>query len=1157
MVNFAHLHVHCSMGSMQDAMANVYELFEKAKSLGQRSMAITDHGTMAGVLDARKASQKTGVKYIPGLEAYFVNSIKNRKEQKKREKRKHLVLLAKNETGYRNLLRLNYEGFANWEYVAILGKVFPVIDWDLIERHSEGLICLTACGSGPLASEMFKVNDDGIWDKDVCHTNTVMVASRFKSIFGKDFYLEVQPHDLQKFSVNRKTGEVEKDINGQSLVAVDQTYTNRKLLEISMELDIPIVATCDVHYIEKEDAKIHDMLMAINEKKPLSDPNRHRYEVEEFYVKSGNEVYDYFSKLFDADTAQMLCDNSVEISDKCDNSTYIGSSEIRFPIFDVKSAQDYNDFVEWKSKQKFNGEVPLDHAYMRYKCVMAFKEKFGSKKFSSDIKNIYKQRMIDEIKIYEMKNFSSYMLITSDFISEAKKYGIRVGPGRGSVGGSFVAYLLKIHDVDPIEYGLLFERFLNAEKTAFPDIDSDFSPDGRDWVEKFVIDKYGHKRVAHVSNLSTITPKVVIKDIARSLELGGSKGTAFKIANAITDVVPADAKTLEEAVAGSKDLAKYCEQYKELEIYGKKLIGLEKVYSTHAAGVVISDVDLDTYAPLRYDKNGTLSLQYEKNRCEDEGLIKMDFLGLEHLKVIDATIKNAKLLGMDCPEPEDMNLNDQGVWDMISKGHTICVFQMGSDHMRSLCKRIKPKNIEDLSLVNALGRPSAGEKGKDGSPPPRDIYIRRRDGKEKVSFRFDCLKEPLKDTLGVCVYEEQLAKLARHVAGWDLKKADGLRKLTKLKGKNPELAARLEMDFIEDGANHTGLAKSDIDYIWKYIVEPFAGYGFNKAHGIFYSINGYHTAYYKHHYPAAFMAAALKSEVEKSSSDDNKIKIYKKEASRLGIKIVAPDVNKSGEYFTVLDDKTIVMGLAAVKGVGIKAVQNIIETRQEHEFVSFSDFLYRTNSRVVRKDVIQALAKAGCFDSFRVTRKYAFDQFSNIRTKSNNIMKKSADTGANSWDVFGTSSLDNKSVATNKDGYIDQRLEEWDKKDILKFEAETLGEYISGGLHDIHKGFFTGNGAVLFSQIKKMADGTPVRIEAVIDSIKEDKTKSGKSPGSLYGTCSLLDKNNNSSSMKIWPEHWKRLKNKIAIGKPVRAMCRINVYKGQRTLVLNKLEAVG
>lgn len=1131
--NFVHLHAHTSIGSMQDAMTSVSAMFERAKEFGQPALAITDHGTMAAVFDARKAAKKTGVKYIPGMEAYVIDDLKSEKKQKRR----HLVLLAKNEIGYRNLLRMNYEGFTHSTYVAILNKVFPQIDWDLIEKYSEGIICLTACGSGPLSYELLKYEENGEKDSDACHVRILKTAGRLKKIFRDDLYLEVQPHSLLKHKLNRKTGEVECTPSGEPIIVVDQESLNRKLMCISKELNISLVATCDVHYLDKEDAKAHDMLMAINDKKPISDPNRHRYDVEEFYMKQSGEVVNHFTELFSRKVALELCNTTVDIANKCEDSAYIDTEDIRFPLFMAQDEADYEKFQQWRQEQS-NEDVPEDHAFMRYRCIEAFKKKY--KHLDKATKRIYKQRLIDEIKVLEYHNFSSYMMITSDFIKKAKEHGIPVGPGRGSVGGCLVANLLDIHEVDPIQYGLLFERFHNKEKTSFPDIDTDFSPDGRDWVEQYIVNKYGKSNVAHVSNLSTMTLKVVVKDVARSLCLGGDKSEAFKIANSITDVIPDDAKSFDDALQGSEKFREFCAKYPDVEKYGRKLVGLEKTYATHAAGIVVSDIDLSTYVPLRYDKEGTVSVQYEKNRCESMGLIKMDLLGLEHLKVIKSTIDNVQQLGQECKLPEQLApFDDKGVWDMISRGQTICVFQMGSPHMRNLCKRIRPRNIEDLALVNALGRPSA-EKS-------REAYMARRDGREKVTLKYPCL-EPLLETLGICVYEEQMLKLAKSVSGWDLNKADGLRKLTKLKGKNPALAEKLKQDFIQDGMVHSGLKKIEVTDIWENIIEPFAGYGFNKAHAIFYSLNGYHTAYYKHHHRAPFMASVLKSEVEKSTSNEEKIKIYKKEAKRMGIKIQAPDVNRSGEYFSVLDDQTIVMGLAAVKGVGAKAVQNIITTRDEHEFVSYPDFLYRTGSHIVKKNVIQALAKAGCFDSLSVTRKDAHEFYSAIRTRANKHAEKNATKGMDAWHL-----LDD--FYCHEIAALSGMGQEWDKKAVVQGEGETLGEYISGGYNDLFDGFFTNNGLPL-KRLKKLADNTPVRVEVIVDAVTQSKTKNGKNRGNIYGTCTVTDLNKDSATMKIWSNKWNSVKEQIKVGRPIRAICKVNVYKGTHALILDKLEAM-
>ena len=1139
--NFSHLHVHSGVGSMADSMANINDLFKKAAELGQSALAITDHGTIAGAFDARKASIKYGVKYIPGIEAYFVDDVADKKQ-----KRRHIVLLASSEIGYRNLLRINYEGFKNLQYIGFINKVFPRIDWNIIKKYSEDIICLTACGSGLLSREMFVHDDNGEWCQEECNVNVEIAAERLKDIFGDRLYLELQPHNLKVFDRDRKTGELKLGKSGKSKIIIDQEYINRNLINVAKKLDIKMVATTDVHYISKDDAKIHDMLMAINSKAPLSDKNRHRYEVEEFYMKDSSEIINHFTNLVDKEFALELCKNSVDIAACCADTEYLDTFEPRFPMFPMKDEEDFQEFLEWKGKQKHQAKQE-DHAFMRFRCIKGFNKKYGH--LQGDKKKEYISRMMNEIHVLELRNFCSYMLITSDFITKAKEQRIAVG-GRGSVGGSLVANLLDIHVVDPIQYGLLFERFHNIEKKAFPDIDTDFSPDGRDWVKKYITYKYGEEKVAHVSNLSRMTPKVIVKDIARSLELGGSRSEAFRIANKITDSIPDNTNSIEEAMLKSIKFREFCEQFPEIERYGKKLAGLERSYATHAGGIVISDIDLSTYVPLRLDKNNNISVQYNKNKCEALGLIKMDILGLEHLRIIDNTVKNARSLGLQCPYPEDVPLDDQKVWRSIATGETMCIFQMESPHMSAICKQIKPRSVEDLSLVNALGRPSALKRGKHGEPAPKDAYVRRRDGKEPVRFKYEVLRPALEETMGICVYEEQLAKLAFYVAGWNLNKADGLRQLTKLKEKGAELAIQLKKDFIIDGVNHSDLKERDIEDIWDNIIKPFSEYGFNKAHGILYSINGYYSAYYKYYFKSSFMAAVLKSEVGKASSTarDSNIRNYKKEAKRMGLSINAPDINLSGRSFTVLNETTIVTGLAAVKGVGEKAVNNIIEMREQHRFKSFGDFLLRTKSSLVRKNVIQPLAKAGCFDSLGITRKSSHDYYSIIRDAVNKHYKKIAEEGRDAWQC-----LDDFSFNTDKFNLDD----EWDLKERLNGEQETLGEYISGSANDIYNGFFNGNNTTSLGLVSSLSDGHSLRTEAFVTDIKQRKAKSGKNIGRVYADCALQDIDGHIAQLRIWPDQWISLKKKISIGKPLRAICKINIYRGNVSLVLNQIEQIG
>ena len=1130
MKEFVGLHCHTSQGSMVDAMTNVYDMFKKAAELKQPALAITDHGYCSSWFDARKASLKYGVKFLPGLEAYFVDSVKEAKQ-----KRRHIILIASNEIGYKNLLSLNYEGFVNFEYVAVMNKVFPRIDWELIEKYKEGIICLTACGSGLVSRQMFVHGEDGEWLESACHDNVLKTVQRLKNIFNENLYLEVQPHNLKIFERDRKTGEVSLK-NGKPTIIVDQNHINKKLREVGKLLNVKLVATTDIHYLNKEDAKVHDMLMAISSKAPLSDKMRHRYEVEEFYMKNYDEVHGHFVKNFDAEFADEVCKNTMEIANKCSDPTYLDVKEIRFPKFDSTQEEDYPKFIKWKEKN-IKADIPEDHAFMRFRCIQGFKKKYGH--LTGADKKLYIDRMMNEIKVLEMHNFCSYMMIVSDFIIKAKQNGIQVGPGRGSIGGSLVGNLLDIHVVDPIKYGLLFERFHNKEKKSFPDIDTDFSPDGRDWVMGYIKNKYGKEKVAHVSNLSRMTPKVTITDIARSLELGGSKSKAFEIAKRITDTIPATSKDIDEAKRESKDFAEYCNKYPKLESYGRKLVGLEKAYATHAAGIVISDINLSTYVPLRFDKNGDVSVQYEKNRCEEMGLIKMDLLGLEHLRIIKNTMDNVKKLGGKCPVPEDVPLDDEKVWEELAKGKTMCVFQMESVHMKALCKQIKPKNVEDLSLVNALGRPSATK--------ARSIYIARRDGKAKVEFKYECLRPALEETLGVCVYEEQLAKLAYYTAGWDLNKADGLRKLTKLKEKGKDLAIKLKEEFIIDAMKHSKLKRVEAEDIWVEIIEPFAGYGFNKAHGILYSINGYHTAYYKYYFPVAFMAAVLKAENDKASTPDrdSNIREYKKESKKMGIKILQPKINFSEASFSVADNKTIVTGLEAVKGVGSSAVANIIEVRNKHKFTSFADFLYRTRSSVVKKDVIQSLAQAGCFDDINITRKAAFTYYSDIRTKANKYGAENEKIGVSEWQRLDGFVFDKQGADLS---------EEWTQKEILKGEMDTLGEYISGSINDLHHGFFTGKGTTDLSRLKTMPNGFSIKIETIISDIKQDKLKKGKNKGRVYAKFTISDVNNDTAQLTAWPDQYVKYKDLLTIGKPIRAVCKVNEWNNMNNLILERLE---
>jgi len=1935
---FVNIHCHSNLGSMLDSLADVDDLFNAAKEMGQKSLAITDHGTLACHYDAFKAYKRTGVKFIPGCEIYFVHSYDylpidpNAKiKRKKTEKRKHMIVLAQNEVGYKNLLKLNYIGFQH--HVVSMGRVFPRISWDVLEKYSEGLIVTTACSGGILAEPIY----NGDYDR------ATEIAQRLQKIFGDRFYMEIQPHALKDDYI-------------------DQVFLNKQLINLGQKLGISIVVGVDTHYMTSKWDKTHDILMAINAKKRVDDPERYGYRIDrsdEFYFKGGDEVYRFIEKHHGSTVADLALRSTVDISNQCDPPDYMETIGNHLPIFNPREEPDADVFIKWCKTVKMPEKMSLDMKYMRYKVIQGFKEKFSH--MEPDKKKERWERVKKELKILEGNNFSSYMLVTADFIKWAKEHGILVGVGRGctiketkiltsngfvnidkinigdevythtgrissvsntfeynclpeehllrvktdfqfndlvftknhelfgtrnvnedpewiradelklgnllfmpwptreirptapidladftqnsrirykvsntniskniklsnkysiiqvsqhtglqiktvsnikngktkasphsiekivtylgevsfddwknrknvekrtyerfilqdkdwfyvlgrwigdgfisehgnsyyigfslhkkdiygikritsyfsnlgfksevynkkenavqiqifdkilvnlfksifknyqnssftkhlcnfrnlskenllalmlgykhadghttkqgveiirtvslalvleikeallylkipssvvitqpktslyngkivnhqksyalhftgletnktarftqdngyftkvkqitevaghdkvydikvnedhsyitqnfaahnSVGGCMVAYLLGIHGVDPIEYNLLFERFQNAYKTDLPDIDTDFTSVGRDAVQEYVRNKYGHAHCAQVSNINTYTPKTVIPDLIRSMRSvlpnlikGNTDDERYKnsvrVAETIKNLIPENERSIVKSLEASPKLREFAELAPELIEHATRIIGMPKEYSTHAAGMVVSDVPIVEFAPLRIDKNGTIAVQYEKNRCEANGLVKMDFLAISTLDIIDEALKNVRRLGIkNAPKHmENIPLDDKETYKMIQQGHTKCVFQLGkSSMMVSLCKKIRPNNILDIAAINALGRPS--------SKHERQEYIDRRFGVKKVEYLHPSLKRSVAHTYGLCIMEEQLMDVAKDVAGWDLNKADGLRKLTKLKGKDPKLALQLEVDFIEGMMKKHGTDYEASKEVWDKVVEKFSGYGFNKclkslnflltesgwkslrqlkkgdevlslnkdteknivtkikeigktdrkmevwkivfedggivnvtpnhkfltpfgykelseivskalpikkvpvnnvdwiknkngygslyktvqksynsytkpkfmfdkidnevaaywfgfiaadgsvsktklgveisthdfkhlvklyeflgienwqlrsryrdnsrtmiatvnsmelahnlqklgiprnkntepinlhnipdhlfkhfllgyfdgdgsvcvhnykgprvnlgfrgpynmlkiikdhlhsnihglfdvgvlksgnsyslwfrakndvkkiyeyfyekpmmflprkrirlerffsgeqdwhprttlyrkqaeenyttiqtvenlglhdtyyveiddknhnyildggvvsanSHAVFYSINGYITAYLKCYYPAAFLAAYLKVKTSKGGLNrEDEINMAKAECRRLGIKIVPPDINKSSAGYEVLDEQTIVMGLAAVKGMGVKALEQLIENQP---FSSFKDFLFRVNARIVNKTKLEVLAKAGCFDSFHLSRKGVHDEGKKVRDKMNVFLKKSL----------------------KKDGYQSEEMaledfpasipgQEWSKQEMLRHEQEVLGELVSGSINDMFPGFFTGYNVTAISRLRMLPDRQQVVVEVIAKAfLREFKIKTGKYIGQMMMKYLVEDTAGAETELTVWPDQYKMAKKVIGIGRPLRATCQVSDFNGVKTLMLRKLEKV-
>lgn len=788
MADYTSLHNYSSFSIMR-GLSKPLTLFERAKELGQTSLAITDYATMAGMWDALKASKQAGVKLIAGCEMNFVDNV-----AKTDSKLSGLVLLAKNATGYRNLLTLNKLGYDN--FIIAFKKATPRIDWDLLEQYKEGLICITGGGNGVISQHI--MNDDLPQAK--------AVAKRLWDIFGDNFALELQPNDLKR----RET-----PYGG----AVDQNLINRQLRKIGIELGCRCVVATGSLYSIKEEHRAHDVLLAIGSGQPLRSQSRITYNVNDFYLKSAEEAESYFTRhasYWGEDFIKSLFDNSKYFDELCEQPDWIdpkfsNPSGKELPEFPVKDQKDYDDFLKWKENY-YAKDLAEDVLYFRYKCEIGF-----AKKVPLGSESEYRERLKEELDVLEYHGFSSYMLIVADYIEYAKNNGILVGPGRGSVAGSLAAYLIDIHTVDPIEYKLIFARFHNKEKTSFPDIDIDFISSGRDKVQEYIRNKYGDDYVAHVSNVNTITPKVYVKDISRVFEFSDGKADAVKIGNDIADTISPEFSKVTSALEGAPLFAEYAKQYPELAEFASAVGGKARAWSTHAGGIVIGKRQLTGLVPLRRDTNGKLAVEYDKERAEDNGLVKMDTLAISTLDIIYETLK--LISARNKPKPILDVFDDESTYNLISSGNTFCVFQLGIT-AAGLCKAIKPRTVQDISLINALLRPSAQS--------IREDLVAVRDGRKPMELFHPKLERAFKDTYGFGLFEESLMYLAQDIAGWDLHSADRLRKLTKEKGKNPEKAKAWRAEFIEDSVKN-GIDKKVATKIWDGTISEFSGYGFNNS----------------------------------------------------------------------------------------------------------------------------------------------------------------------------------------------------------------------------------------------------------------------------------------------------------------------------------------
>lgn len=1097
--------------SIGNGLSKPIDLFNKAKELGQDAIGIADYDTMAGMWDCLKAYKKTGVKLIPGCVFNFTDSVKVTDA-----KFTNLILLAKNHTGYKNILALRKFGFDN--YIIHFKKAFSRIDWSLLEKHSDGIICLSADGNGYIPQLIME-------DR---YEEAVNAANRFKDIFGDNFVLELQPHNLQR-RANAYTGDV------------DQRKINLALKKISEECNIRCVVTTNSHYINKEDHDAHDLLLSISSGQPVSSGQRLTFDKRDFYVKTADEIYSYFARhknMWGEAFIDSLFDNTVELANRCENPDWIDPAvatgiKSQLPRFPIEDEPDYEDFLKWKETYSEN-HLPDDALYYRYKSFKGLDEKIASGELSENDRDLFVKDMLEEFDVFEARGFSSYMLIVSDMINWCRKNDISVGPGRGSIGGSKSAYVIGLHAANPNKYGLIFARFLNKFKDAFPDIDTDFSPAGRDKLHAYIKQKYGEDHVAHVSNINTITAKVYARDLARAFDLAGDRKESVALGNDIADSITDDAKYVKKALESSPLFAEYAKQYPELERFADSIGGQARAWSTHAAGIVLGVEPLHTIVPIRRDPHGAICLEYEKERAEENGLIKIDTLGLKTLDIIDNTIRIIKNVGKTPPpEPFDYEVEDKETYDLISRGDTFGVFQL-TGVAAPVCRILKPKSIYDIALISSLIRPAA----KEIIPE----FMKVRNGEKELELIHPSLDRALRPTNGFGLFEESLMFIAADVAGWNFHEADGLRKMTKDKGKHPEKVEALRASFIADAEKNNNINKEIATRIWDEVIAGFGGYGFNSSHAVLYSMISFKTAYLKAHYPLEFLVANLMSEVESNSpmAKDNILKI-KDEIRALGVKVLPPDINKSHMSYQIIDDKTLMTGLDALKYMGGDAIPDIMSKRP---FSSFKDFMVRIDPSKVRSTTIQALAASGSLDCFGLDRKVMFLYCADFKKKIQ-ALRTSLDKKVQKGKI--TQEEADAEIAAFEYPFPEEKP--WPVHEIYALEEYYLGEGLSGTVPERFPGFF--NSKVI--DIKKISEMMPfVRhsdderdnrkanthniehhgipgIKGVVMNVHEFKVKKEDSPifGQIMARFTVQDPYGNNLDCVAFPDGWDRAKSRI------------------------------
>ena len=1053
MSKFVHLHIHSEF-SLLDGANRIKDIPVIAKELGMDSIAITDHGAMFGVIDFYKACKANGVKPIIGCEVYVAPRTRHDKDPKLDSKYNHLILLAKDMQGYRNLSKLVSLSYTEGFYYK------PRIDKEILEKYHEGLICCSACLAGEVSQAILQDNME----------EAKKVALWFKNLFGEDYYLEIQNNGVKA-----------------------QVLVNQKLIELSKELNIPLVATNDAHYSRREDAYNHEVLLCIQTGKKMSDEDRMRFETDELYIKSPEEMSDYFSNVPEA------IENTVKIAEKCNVEFEFGHTIL--PNYDVPEGYEtHYDYIEDLTKKGL---------IKRYGNI----ENASYENLPEEIKS----RAEYELGVIKKMGYVDYFLIVWDYINYAKTHDIPVGPGRGSGAGSIVAYAIGITDIDPIKYNLLFERFLNPERISMPDFDVDFCYEKRDKVIEYVCKKYGYDHVSQIITFGTMSARMVIRDVARVLDVPYAE--ADKLAKMIPNEIHI---TIKKALEQNKELNELYEtnaEIKKLLDIAMALEGMPRQASTHACGIVITKEPVDTYVPL-YVREGNISTQYIMTTLEELGLLKMDFLGLRTLTVIKDTIDLVKK-DRNIDVEFDKDMNDPKVYKLWQEGNSVGIFQFESQGMTNFMKELKPDSLEDIIAGVSLYRPGPMDQ------IPR--YIANKKDPEHAVYTHPALKPILEVTYGCMVYQEQVMQIVRDLAGYSLGRADLVRRAMGKKkldvmAKEREIFINGQVDengnIIVPGCVRNGIDEKSANKIFDEMAE-FAKYAFNKSHAAAYAVVSYRTAYLKAYYPEEFMAATLNSFL----GNLDKIPYYIEECRRLKIDILKPDINKSETRF-IVDNGKIRFGLGSIKNVGVAAVNAVVEERQKNgEYKSFTDFCERIQAEAVNKKCIESLIKAGAFDEFEQTRSTLMASFEDIVDAISDSSRKNIQGQVSMFDLGGLGGNQNPSEEDEKQleklKYSYTTLKEYTDKELLSMEKEMLGLYISGHPLEQLKEIIEKNSNISTLKIKEgldeleqtgkfpYKDGQTVKFIGIINSIKKKYTKNNKimaflNVEDLYGNIEVI-----------------------------------------------------